>query len=170
MNASKATQDQSIAEGRLKPQGQTRLRSHEKQLSLGVESPGVESPNITTQPCTVTGPRVISRDEMNLAEFPLAVLSTRSNPNIKTLEFSDSIRGKRGELINRKWIITGADKFGLPTSSDDEVLLGLMKLTVDKGFESRKIHFTRYELLKALQWSTEGRSSVSYTHLRAHET
>ena len=32
-----------------------------------------------------------SRDEMNLAEFPLAVLSTRVNPNIKTLEFQDTI-------------------------------------------------------------------------------
>lgn len=95
---------------------------------------------------------------MNLAEFPLTVLSTRSNPKLKTLEFSDSIRGKSGETIERKWIITGADKFGLPTSSDDEVLLGLLKLTVDDGFRDRKIFFTRYELLRILRWTTEGRS------------
>lgn len=102
-------------------------------------------------------PRV-SRDEMNLAEFPLTVLSTRSDPSIKTLEFSDTITGKSGDTIQRKWTITGADKFGLPTASDDEVLLGLLKLSVDKGFESPKIFFTRYELLKTLQWTTEGRS------------
>ena len=113
---------------------------------------------LTQQP-----PKQLSRDEMNLAEFPLTVLSTRVDPNIKTLEFSDSVKGKNGEVINRKWIITGADKFGLPTASDDEVLLGLLKLTVDSGFKDRKVYFTRYELLKILRWTTEGRS---YTRLQ----
>lgn len=101
-----------------------------------------------------------SRDEMNLAEFPLTVLSTRVDPKVKTLEFTDHIRAKNGELIERKWIITAADKFGLPTASDDEVLLGLIKLTVDEGMRDRRVHFTRYELLKILRWSTEGRSYV----------
>ncbi len=103
-------------------------------------------------------PRLISRDEMNLAEFPLAVLSTRTDPNVKTLEFQDNVRGKNGELIDRRWIITGADKFGLPTASDEEVLLGLMKLTVDDELRSRKVFFTRYELMKILRWPTEGRN------------
>lgn len=104
----------------------------------------------------------VSRDEMNLAEFPLTVLSTRVDPKIKTLEFSDFQKGKDGELTERKWIITGADKFGLPTATDDDVILGLIRLTMDDGFRSRKVYFTRYELLRALQWSTEGRS---YTRL-----
>ncbi len=106
----------------------------------------------------VSNARRISRDEMNLAEFPLAVLSTRTDPNIKTLEFSDTITHKSGELIKRNWVITGADKFGLPTSSDDEVLLGLLKLSVDDGLATQKVFFTRYELLKILKWTTEGRS------------
>jgi hypothetical protein len=97
---------------------------------------------------------------MNLAEFPLTVLSKRADPSIKTLEFSDTVKGKNGDVINRKWIITGADKFGLPTSSDDEVLLGLLKLTADDGLRSPKVHFTRYELLRILRWTTEGRSYV----------
>ena len=105
-------------------------------------------------------PVKISRDEMNLAEFPLTVLSKRADPSVKTLEFSDSVKGKNGDVINRKWIITGADKFGLPTSSDDEVLLGLLKLTADDGLRTPKIHFTRYELLRILRWTTEGRSYV----------
>lgn len=99
-----------------------------------------------------------SRDEMNLAEFPLAVLSTRVDPNIKTLEFSDSQRLPSGEVVERKWIITGADKFGLPTATDDDVVLGLMRLSMAQGFRERKVYFTRYELLKTLRWSTEGRS------------
>jgi plasmid replication initiation protein len=104
------------------------------------------------------GERLISRDEMNLAEFPLTVLSTRASPSVKTLEFRDTIRKKNGEIVNREWIITGADKFGLPTASDDEILIGLLKLTVDQGFVQRKVFFTRYELLKVLNWTTEGRS------------
>ena len=99
-----------------------------------------------------------SRDEMNLAEFPLAVLSTRSDPKIKTLEFSDIQRTRDGEVLDRRWIITGADKFGLPTSTDDDVILGLIRLTVDDGFRNQKVHFSRYELLKILRWTTEGRS------------
>lgn len=99
-----------------------------------------------------------ARDEMNLAEFPLAVLSTRVNPKVKTLEFRDSQRLRDGEVIEREWIITGADKFGLPTSTDDDVLLGLMRLSMDQGFRSNKVYFTRYELLKILRWTTEGRS------------
>jgi plasmid replication initiation protein len=99
-----------------------------------------------------------SRDEMNLAEFPLTVLSTRADPSLKTLEFKDNIKGRNGELLERKWVITGADKFGLPTASDDEVLLGLLKITVDAGMCERKVFFTRYELLKTLKWTTEGRS------------
>jgi hypothetical protein len=82
---------------------------------------------------------------------------------LKTLEFHDFVKGKNGEIVNRSWIITGADKFGLPTSSDDEVLLGLLKLTADDGLRNRKILFTRYELLKILRWTTEGRS---YTRLQ----
>lgn len=105
-----------------------------------------------------TATNKISRDEMNLAEFPLTVLSKRADPSIKTLEFSDYVKGRNGDIINRQWIITGADKFGLPTSSDDEVLLGLLKLTADDGVQSPKVHFTRYELLRVLRWTTEGRS------------
>ncbi len=95
---------------------------------------------------------------MNLAEFPLTVLSTRANPTVKTLEFRDSQRLKSGEILEREWIITGADKFGLPTATDDDVVLGLIRLTMDRGFRERKIYFTRYELLRILRWSTEGRS------------
>lgn len=105
-----------------------------------------------------------SRDEMNLAEFPLSVLSTRVSPGKKTLEFSDSIIDRNGNAIDRQWIITAADKFGLPTSSDDEVLLGLLKISVDKGLDRRKVYFTRYELLKVLRWSTEGRSYTRLTN------
>ncbi|MEX0596754.1 MAG: replication initiator protein A, partial [Candidatus Paceibacterota bacterium] len=93
---------------------------------------------------------------MNLAEFPLTMLSNRVDPKIKTLEFKDTIKNKDGREINREWVITGTDKFGLPTASDDEVLLGLLKLSLEDEFKNKKITFTRYELLKILRWPTEG--------------
>lgn len=133
--------------------------------ALAVETSDASS-DIAAMPVSLNlnpGSVKIARDEMNLAEFPLTVLSKRVDPSVKTLEFTDAVKGKNGDLVNRKWIITGADKFGLPTSSDDEVLLGLLKLTADDGLRQRKVYFTRYELLKILRWTTEGRS---YTRLQ----
>jgi hypothetical protein len=127
-------------------------------LNASSDLPDIAAVPVSTHPQFHSGSIKISRDEMNLAEFPLTVLSKRVDPSIKTLEFTDAVKGKNGDLVNRKWIITGADKFGLPTSSDDEVLLGLLKLTADDGLKQRKVYFTRYELLKILRWTTEGRS------------
>lgn len=104
----------------------------------------------------------LSRDEMNLCEFPISILATRANPGLKTLTFQDQVL-VQGKSVKRSWIITGADKFGLPTSSDEEILLGLLKLTVESGLTNRRVYFTRYELLKTLKWSIEGRN---YTRLQ----
>lgn len=131
----------------------------QSQQNALVETPsGVHAANKGAKTERTTAAADSARDEMNLAEFPLAVLSTRANPSIKTLEFADRQRLKTGEVIDRRWIITGADKFGLPTATDDDVVLGLMRLTMNQGFRERKVYFSRYELLKILRWSTEGRS------------
>jgi hypothetical protein len=147
---------------RTNARSQTGQKTSKKLKVVSASKPNTKSESFEA-PIVAKPSQRISRDEMNLAEFPLTVLSTRSNPRIKTLEFSDSIRGPAGKPIKREWIITGADKFGLPTSSDDEVLLGLLKLTVDGGLSSAKVYFTRYELLRILNWTTEGRS---YTRLQ----
>lgn len=128
-----------------------------------IDNPSLLPASFSSAAGTTSSTSRLSRDEMNLAEFPLTVLSKRVDPSVKTLEFHDAVRGKNGETIKREWIITGADKFGLPTSSDDEVLLGLLKLTADEGLINRRVTFTRYELLKILRWTTEGRS---YTRLQ----
>jgi hypothetical protein len=133
----------------------------ENQPVLREQAPSQSAPtqqSLSKRESANTGLPSIARDEMNLAEFPLTVLSTRVTSDVKTLEFKDTIRAKNGELIEREWIITGADKFGLPTATDDDVILGLMCLTMDQGFRDRKVYFSRYELLKILRWTTEGRS------------
>ncbi len=99
------------------------------------------------------------RDEMNFAEFPLASLSDRVADNQKTLEFTDTIEdSSTGKDVVRTLVITAADKFGLPTALDDELLLGLIKLSVEQGFTDPKVYFSRYELIKKLGWRDESKS------------
>ena len=96
------------------------------------------------------------RDELNLAEFPLAALSHRAADGQKTLEFKDTIFDRQaGKLIERRLTVTAADKFGLPSAIDDEIILGLIQLSKKQGFTDRTVPFSRYEIIKILGWEDE---------------
>lgn len=101
----------------------------------------------------------VGRDELNLAEFPLAAIADRVPDDQKTLVFEDQIfdTGK-SEMITRRLTISASDKYGLPTSLDDEVILGLIQLTKQNRFADRKVSFSRYQLIQVLGWRLEGRS------------
>src|SRR4051794_5807274 len=89
------------------------------------------------------------RDEMNLAEYPIALLADRAPKDVKTLVYKD-----RDETLT----ITGSDLLGLPTALDIDVIIGLLYLTKKKNdFTGRSISFTRYELLQILRWPDCGR-------------
>lgn len=96
------------------------------------------------------------RDEMNLAEFPLAAISNRFLDGTKTVVFSDQVwdEGKR-QFVPRSLTISGSDRYGLPTAKDDDVLLACVQLSSIGDFHSRETHFSRYELLKLLRWKDE---------------
>lgn len=98
------------------------------------------------------------RDEMNLAEFPLGVLSDRVPERLQTLIFRDRVRHpKTGESIDRVLKITPSGEYGLPTAQDDEVILGLIQLTKLKtDFASRQVEFTRHELIRLMRWPRRG--------------
>jgi hypothetical protein len=100
------------------------------------------------------------RDEFNLAEFPLTVLTDKSPLGVKTIEWEDEIVDKASSLpIKRKVIVTGSDAFGLPTALDADVLFALVQLTKQvNNFTSRDVFFSRYELLRVLDWRDEGKS------------
>jgi hypothetical protein len=100
------------------------------------------------------------RDELNLAEFPIALLSDRAPRGVNTLEFQDVIRDPQvGEPVIRKLTVMGTSKLGLPTARDDEILLGLIQLTrLQNNFNERNVHFSRYELLRLLGWNDEGKN------------
>ncbi len=110
--------------------------------------------NLLTRP----GPHRF-RDELNFAEFPIASIADTVADNVKTLEFTDEIFDpSTAKPVTRTLVITAADRFGLPTALDDEVLLGLIQLSCEKGFADRKVHFSRYELIKLLGWRDESKS------------
>lgn len=105
------------------------------------------------------------RDELNLAEFPLTLLSDRSPSGLDRLVFSDTIHDAGGGgPVTRTLTILSAATLGLPTSADGDVLLGLLQLTRwANGFTARTVAFSHYELIKLLRWPVNGQS---YRRLR----
>lgn len=90
---------------------------------------------------------LIGRDELNLAEFPIALTADYAPKGQKTLYFED----KHGRLT-----VTGSDKYGLPTATDADVIVALIYLTKQRNnFRDVKVNFSRYELIRLLNWSDE---------------
>ena len=88
------------------------------------------------------------RDEMNLCEYPIALLVDRAPGDVKTVVYHD-----RDETLT----ITGSDLFGLPLSPDVDVLIALLYLTkLKNNFASTTLHFTRYQLMQILGWPDRG--------------
>jgi Replication initiator protein A len=93
---------------------------------------------------------LIGRDEMNLAEFPIALLADFAPKGQKTLYFE----GGNGRLT-----VTGSDAYGLPTALDADVIVALIYLTkLRNDFQDVKVNFSRYELIKLLNWPDKGSS------------
>jgi hypothetical protein len=102
-------------------------------------------------------PRV-GRDEMNLAEFPFALLSDRAPEGFTTVKFEDTVEGKDGKLVRRAWTVTGGEQFGLPVAGDEQVYVALMEISKESGFDQRTVPLTRYDLIKRLGWAHKGDS------------
>lgn len=85
---------------------------------------------------------------MNLAEWPIALIADRAPGGQKTIYFE----GGNGRRVT----VTGSDAFGLPTAVDTDVLIALIHLTKQRNdFQQVKVHFSRYELIKLLNWPDE---------------
>jgi hypothetical protein len=80
------------------------------------------------------------RDELNLAELPLAGVSDRFLSGEKTVVFVDSVwdEGKKA-FVNRKLAISGSDLYGLPTAKDDDVLLACVQLSSIGDFQASSL-------------------------------
>ena len=86
------------------------------------------------------------KDELNLAEFPIAALTDRIPDGQTTLVFEDRFERRDSTPIVRRLTIMGTHKHGLPTSLDDEILVGLIQLTKRRSnFTDPRVQFSRYE-------------------------
>lgn len=100
---------------------------------------------------------LIGKDEMNIVEFPITLLSERNPSGQKTIEFSDTIVTDNHMIIEREWVVTGSEKFGLPLVQDNDVLLALLFIGKRNGFESPTIYFTCYEICNVMKVKPSGR-------------
>ncbi|MBX9626145.1 MAG: replication initiator protein A [Gemmataceae bacterium] len=100
------------------------------------------------------------RDELNLAEFPLSLIGDCPPKGIRMLVFEDRIRDQAtGEVVTRRLTVSPSDQHGLPTAIDEDVLVALVALTRKaNGFTNRVVPFTRYQLLRLLDWPDKGQS------------
>lgn len=90
-----------------------------------------------------------SKYEMNLAEFPFAFLTTKIPTGTDALEYQDTIVGRDGKEIQRRWRIYPHPKYGFPTPSTQATLFELFQIWAQTNFESSMISFgSIYELIK----------------------
>jgi hypothetical protein len=117
------------------------------------------SPVETTKEPSSKALKSLGRDEMNLAEFPITLLTDRVPKDQNEAIYQDEIRDElTGLSLTRKLTIT-AGNHGLTTAADDDVILSLIQLTKQKNdFTNRKVEFTRHELVQLLGWTVGGAS------------
>ena len=102
---------------------------------------------------------LLGRDEMNLAEFPTALLTDRVPKDQKEAVYQDEIYDERTGLTLTRKLTIQAGNCGLTTAIDDEVILALIQISKrNNNFTNRKVDFSRLELIKALNWPNTGQS------------
>ena len=100
-----------------------------------------------------SGPLVLedssARDELNLAEFPFCLLTSRSYRG-NTIKVEREVRDlASGRCLRQEWTVTGNEEHGLPTARDMDVYVALMQLAARDGVDrERRVFFSRYELVK----------------------
>lgn len=102
--------------------------------------------------------RLMGKDEMNLAEFPITLLADRKGVSLIVREVP--IRDEQtGAMVLRKVTVSGSELYGLPSAQDNLILLGLIYLTKRaNNFRERRVGFSRSEVLKVLGWPDSGQS------------
>lgn len=100
---------------------------------------------------------------MNIAEYPIQILTKTVPESTKTIEWHGKVTTKDGRIRDAHWIVTGSDKYGLPRYEDRDVLLAIMYFWYLQGFQSNKLEIRDiHSVLKLLGW---GKSSKDYRRL-----
>ncbi|MBI4531635.1 MAG: replication initiator protein A [Candidatus Latescibacteria bacterium] len=99
----------------------------------------------------------VGKDEMNLVELPFTLLSRRNSDNRLVFERRWSTVEPDGTARTFYKQISGDPILGLPTFQSEEVYIAMMEVSNRQGFQSRRVHTTRYELLQIMRWPDTGR-------------
>ena len=112
----------------------------------------------------VTRRDITTKDEMNLAEYPIQLLTKDVPKETKTIEWHGEVTLKDGRKKEASWVVTGSDKYGLPRYQDRDTILAIMYYWYKQGFESPELVIKNVkELLRFMRWNTSERG---YLQLR----
>jgi hypothetical protein len=92
-----------------------------------------------------------SKYELTLAEFPTFPVSKNQLGATKPRVFEDTITGKDGEVVPRKWTFVPHGEFGFGTPSTHSTLFELLQVWKEDGFRSQYIQFgSVFNMLKRM--------------------
>jgi hypothetical protein len=121
--------------------------------SQGMDSTPAQTstPTKGQQPSQQPPSKARSKYEMNLAEFPLAILSKQAPKGLKIIEsrdtktkviqYKDTIKGKNGELVPRHWTVSPSPRYGFGSPELLSLLFELFQIWKEQGFASPNIRF-----------------------------
>ena len=126
----------------------------------------------TTNPHEPAAPSFADgRDEMNLADFPISVLSRRPPKDaggrlvdqvVSEATTYDPVARRR---VPQRVTLSTSSRVGLPTPADENVVLALLHAAKRAdGFAGPRVHFSPHQLFRVMRWDANGRS---YTRLGA---
>jgi hypothetical protein len=100
----------------------------------------------------------LAKEEMNLAEYPITLLSTTAPKGVKTIEHIDWLTvGGRAKPV--RWLVTGSDKYGLHVGGDQDIYVAVMETWREDGFKSKVIPIgSIYKMLKKMGLSDSQRN------------
>lgn len=90
-----------------------------------------------------------SRFELTLAEFPIFNLSKQTKKKKEPIVYEDSITGKDGQNVKRRWEVLPHPHLGHGTPSTFKTLFDLFQIWKENNFERQSINFgSIYGLIK----------------------
>jgi len=109
---------------------------------------------------------VRSKYEMNLAEFPFAVLSKNRPDKLEVIEYQDTIKGKNGNIVPRLWRLKPSIEYGFGSTELTSLLFEIFQIWKEQGFNSRRIHIgSIYNLIQRMNLSVT--STKTYDRISA---
>lgn len=107
-----------------------------------------------------------SKYEMNLAEFPFALLSKNRPEKLDVIEYKDTIKGKNGQIVDRLWRLKASIEYGFGSTELTALLFEIFQIWKEQGFKSRRIYIgSIYNLIRRMNLTVTG--TKNYDRIRS---